>query len=364
MRTRIHNLKRYLAYLPALLSVILFVSCETEIGYPVQGEPQLVMNALLDPAKEENFVYLDISNVHTVSYVERAEVTLYINGQKVETAEESSRVDTTGYNIPGLVTPKRYRLTSRFYPGDHIRIEAETADGKFHTEAETIVPQPIEDFEVDTLRAYIKDKYNQSGYYRKYNITLKDRPGEDNYYRLDIVNDFTIECRNHIIEESAWTLHYRYDNLINREDVILTDGHPTTSDQGNETELFPVFENRYNIFSDARFKDTEATLKVYTPLYEDMNSLFAGMMNYGDENLVSHTICVRILCISEMEYKYLKALSTFLSDEYDNTYMEPVYFPSNVKGGLGFVGACSQTIKKIRLPDNIVYMRYVGNRQY
>lgn len=54
------------------------------------------------------------------------------------------------------------------------------------------------------------------------------------------------------------------------------------------------------------------------------------------------------------EFRYLKALNYLESDNYEEALMEPVIIPSNVKGGLGFVGISSETRMTMQLPDEII----------
>lgn len=68
---------------------------------------------------------------------------------------------------------------------------------------------------------------------------------------------------------------------------------------------------------------------------------------------VAKTFTVRLLSITEAEYRYLKALNFIESDDYESALVEPVIIPSNVKNGLGFVGASSETRVILKLPDEI-----------
>ena len=77
-----------------------------------------------------------------------------------------------------------------------------------------------------------------------------------------------------------------------------------------------------------RFRQREATLKVYTPMYK-----------FWDEPyLRRNTATIRIMTLTEPYYRYLRALNCIESEDYDENFMEPVIIPTNVVGGLGFVG--------------------------
>ena len=201
---------------------------------------------------------------------------------------------------------------------------------------------------------------------------MQDRPNEKNYYRLDIWNDRSYYCKwkeyledenGSLIkvedEDGSWhwasiprdttILAPRQNEIINREDVILTDGHPSNYDD-EENEFFPTINNKYNIFNDNTFRNSYATLKVYTPLYQDYYPIEG---HYYDHISRKQTITVRLLSITEAEYRYLKALNCLDDGDYDDALMEPISLPCNVIGGLGFVGVCSESRVIIELPETI-----------
>ena len=94
---------------------------------------------------------------------------------------------------------------------------------------------------MDTCTALIR-QWGSMRAHRQYRITLEDLPNEKNYYRLEIVNNKDFRCviytpnedenGDYIKDENGdyiytitkdTVVNYRYTELINREDVILTD---------------------------------------------------------------------------------------------------------------------------------------------
>lgn len=367
MRTKLH-LIIYIVF------TALLISCENEIPYNSgYQEPQLIMNALLDAESTENYVYLHQGQGNNIGRLNEATLTLIVNGKITETPQAMTPEEIIGKleDYPAGMTPvyesilfKKFRLTTALHPGDHIRLEATAENGKFHVSSEVTVPQPLEAIHVDTCLAYLRE-YNTPRPYRQYKITLQDRPNEKNYYRLEITNNFKFRCEYKIFAkdengdliptEDGWDwvhtvkdtlIDYSLATLINREDIILTDGHLTSSED-EENEMFPSIENKYNVFSDSRFSNSSATLKVYTQLSCDY---YPAEHDYT-KVYCKHTIDIRLISISEKEYRYLKALNCLDDGDYDNVLMEPVSLPSNVEGGLGFVGACSGTKYTIEFPE-------------
>ena len=358
-------------------------ACENEIPYnPGQQDPQIIMNALLETGQAENDVYLHLGEGYSIEHLNEATLFLYINGKIAETPKAVSPEEIYGHlegeldkdiyeSLLKSIRFKKYRLTSTLHPGDNIRLEATAENGKYHASAEVTVPQPIESLHVDTCLAYLRE-YSGQTLYRQYKITLQDRPNEKNYYRLDIWNDRSYYCKwkeyledenGSLIkvedEDGSWhwasiprdttILAPRQNEIINREDVILTDGHPGNYDD-EENELFPTINNKYNIFNDNTFRDSYATLKVYTPLYQEYYPVEG---HYYDHISRKQTITVRLLSITEAEYRYLKALNCLDDGDYDDALMEPISLPCNVIGGLGFVGVCSESRVIIELPETV-----------
>nr|WP_186972482.1 DUF4249 domain-containing protein [Bacteroides intestinalis] len=350
--------RRFFLYLIIYVGINLFASCENEIPYtPPYREPQLIMNALLDAGEHENFVFLSVSGIEGISHVETASLTLYINGQLAETPEELPPLKPIGSldvvydpdaplnNLPEIAKRKKYRITTTLNPGDNIRLEAIAENGKYHATAEVTVPYPVNTIQVDTCLARLKE-YNGWNTYRQFKITLQDRPNEKNHYRLDIRNDITVYGQYNNYKDTI--VYSRYTDLINREDIILTDGKPSNSEDYEDDPFGSYIENKYNVFTDGRFSGSTCTLKVYTQLY---NNDYSGLYNVTRR---SKSITVRLLSISEAEFRYLKALNYLESDNYEEALMEPVIIPSNVKGGLGFVGISSETRMTMQLPDEII----------
>lgn len=329
-------------------------SCENEIPYNLeQKAPLLIMNALLDAGETENFVYLNLSGTGGIGHVDDATVTLTVNGKVTETLEELPPLKPVGNPdsdnplnfIPEINKRKKFRIHTALQPGDVVRLEAVAEKSKYHVSAEVNVPQPISTIHVDTTRILLKS-YGSWNAYLQFKINMQDRKGEKNYYRLDIRQDITVYGQD--IAGKDTIIYMRNTEFINREDIILTDGNPISSDNDNNDFFGTDIKNKYNVFNDSRFTDTGCTLKVYTSLYN--NNEPPHIHNVSRR---SKTFTVRLLSITEAEYRYLKALNFIESDDYESALVEPVIIPSNVKNGLGFVGASSETRVILKLPDEI-----------
>ena len=364
MKTK--KVKLHLIIYMYVVAALLLTGCENEIPYNSGNQkPLIVMNALLDAGETDYYVYLHLSEGNSIGRVNQATLSLYVNEQLTEELQpmtpqeihEGLNEETYGKDLYEQIIKnikfKKFRLRTRFHPGDHIRLEATAEEGKYRVSSEVVFPKPVQNIQVDTCITKIF-QWNSMRSYRKIQVTLHDLPNEKNYYRLDIQNNYRVhasyplpslnEDGSQVTDEDGTPLYWYKDTvfnyidyeLINREDVILTDGHISHSDQDEDNELFPSISNKYNIFTDNQFSNSSATLKVYTALelgyLSGYNSVYSTLLS----------LTVRLLSLSKEEYLYLKGLNCMDDGDYDTTLMEPVSLPSNVQGGLGFVGVSAE----------------------
>ena len=235
------------------VTVTMMSSCENELPFNINNNPpKLVMNALINAESTDNLLFLNFTSKENSTHVQNVTVEVRINGELKESLRPLPP-ETEG-------NPQcRFGITSRFTPGDAVRIDAITDDGQYHAWTEINVPQrPFEIENVDTVTVPLA----QSGYtteYLRYRITINDRPNETNYYRIVIDKQTTLWGYNH--EEGGddyiyWTKHSY--NFIGREDVVLTDGQPTTGDD-EDNGLFDTAKNIYG----GSFNLLEHTLPQY-----------------------------------------------------------------------------------------------------
>ena len=66
-----------------------------------------------------------------------------------------------------------------------------------------------------------------------------------------------------------------------------------------------------------------------------------------------HWLEVRLSHCTQETYSYLRALRTVSSSSYRPDIMEPLVIPSNIEGGVGFVGVVNTASARIELPSEI-----------
>ena len=101
----------------------------------------------------------------------------------------------------------RFNISGKFSPGDVVRIDALTDDGQYHAWAEVTVPQrPNEITDIDTVTVPLTQYYYTQNYLR-YKINIKDRPNENNFYRLIMDKQMTVKDYNNEIGELCHSNH-------------------------------------------------------------------------------------------------------------------------------------------------------------
>lgn len=326
-------MKTYTTYLFTLIA-ILSVSCENELPFNIkENPPKLVMNALINADSLTNTLFLNFTGKECPTPVKDATVEVRINGQLTESLRPLSSKEEGNMQC-------HFDMTSKFSPGDIVRIDAITDDGKHHAWAEVTVPKPLEKIEkIDTLSVPI-ERFGYTSNYLRYKITFSDLPGEKNYYRLSIDNRIsTFDWDDETGKQVAITTHNYH--FLDREDIVLTDGQPSAGED-EDSGMFDTVKNIYGIFDDSRFKNAAYTMTVYSLPDRDPD------VNHPYPK--KSEIIVRLLSITETEYYYFKALNFVDSDAYDETINEPIKYPSNVHGGTGIIGISKEV-------GEIIYIR-------
>mgnify|MGYP002458836208 CR=1 FL=1 len=122
--------------LPLLMLMIFICSCENEINFNKAARPpKLIMNALINADSTNNILYLNKTGQYVISDVTNASVEVRVNDVLVETPK-AIPIPTGDF----VSLQKRFLITTKFHPGDKVRIDARTEDGEFHAWAEVVVP--------------------------------------------------------------------------------------------------------------------------------------------------------------------------------------------------------------------------------
>jgi len=342
-----------------LLTAFFLISCEKEIDFKGKEEaPRMVLNAIINPDSCIK-VFLSESQFFLSTNIEYkgindAKVYVWRNGKMIEELIFDGKMTYTGSFIPSI--------------GDKIKITAEHPDYPSVVSEEVVIPTPIQIISIDTVdfKCYAT-KYSGlytgddvGDYYPNYEIT------EDSVYRV------VTSSKVRIIFNDPEKIKNYY-----RVFVGINDKYDGENDSYNRVFCYStdlVFSNSmmglentcwYNEFDDLLFDGETYTLTI--GFYQERSYNRSDEYYYRDRIPNEREITVRLESLCESNYKYYSSLS--LSGYVgDGVFSEPVQIYSNIKGGMGIVGAYSASRSTIQLPqwEEMDYFEYNErkNRDY
>ena len=329
--------------IPILMLSFLAAGCYEEILIPTEDkEPVLVMNAQMNTIEYTHTVYLSVSRLSKVEPLPGASVTVYVNGTLKIEAEEQN--DDESWNTTAYIFQKG------LHPGDEVRIEARK--DAFYATSTVIVPPEVAIESIDTSSVRLTYLDDTSDYVQ-IKVRFKDLPGASWYgvdHRTLDVWRYLDEAGNPIPEYSVVS---GSTGGINTDfDPVISEGSAKTT--GGDLGALLSASNYYHCFSDDPIADQECTLRVmmnpwyfYLPEYryglyvpaemEYEEGIYTKLM--GMPVRLDRWCFFRLRSLDFSQYHYLKALNNLEAFGTEvNFLVEPTTLPSNVEGGLGFVG--------------------------
>ncbi len=244
----------------------------------------------------------------------------------------------------------------RFVPGDKLTVTARLGD--LSASASAVVPACqgsivkvdtmslcilVED---DDIIAYVDSNGNQVPTYtyteQHYSIQVQDFPDDqETHYFL-----FQMEDVVYTIDSSGSVT----DSLFSSHDFVNT-GDPLLHPGGNS--LFGdigLSENVFSLFTNVSFASGTHTFQLEDSEYDAAlwGVLRSGSLEVGDSARLECRI--KLYTLTQDEYIYLNCISSEQSGFYISGLSEPIVYPSNVKGGLGFVSIVTPAIYTLRYP--------------
>ena len=308
-------MKRFSLIAGLIAAVLPLASCEKEVEtiWSDDNAPMLVLNAqiLSDDARHTLFVYC--SEKSHCDPVEEASVTCTLNSNPLSVEHSEGG---------------RYVFDAQLSAGDRLGFKVSWKD--LNATAEAVVPEAVGQITgVTVTEMIIDDEYGSEWKRVQEAISFKDHPGKKDYYMLSIVNVYHhLDEDGNVIESCA--VHVSIDA---GEDKVL-------NPMGAEVANFLDYENDYNTFTDEMFADASYTFKVYAQSWYSFNDewiQFLSRFMEGDPYSIDRVY--KVYSIDFDEYMYLNAISA--NNNGLGIMTEPVVYPGNIDGGLGFVTAAS-----------------------
>lgn len=233
--------------------------------------------------------------------------------------------------------------------GDEIRIEASWEE--LRASATVTVPPAVELVSLDTL-SVDENPYSEGMRALECKLRMRDVPGQDNWMRL-VVEQHCDVVSHHGNDPSNDTLRTWFTlpaTIYFDDDEVLRDCFHSSREQDalHQTDLnLPLVTNEYCIFTDREFRDSDYTADVYL---NDASIYTPYPAPWPTD--VNSSLTFKLLTISQDDYLYHR---DYTNEKHNilgtgtaaKILFEPVTYPVNVEGGLGFV--CVQAVSKATL---------------
>ncbi|MDO4790611.1 MAG: DUF4249 domain-containing protein [Porphyromonas sp.] len=305
MRNTLYNIKRVKTIGMVLLSALLFSRCVDDIPMDISSyKEELIVNAIFETSLKSHYIYVSRTGLSAPVPEKDATIKLFINGVQVKDPSPHTIHNT----FPREVFRPCFLSTEEVKPGDRLRLEVTTKDGKHHATAETIIPESVG---IDKIKW--NDPKEESPIGTLY-TTFTDPKGEANFYQLRFAEEGIFEGKS----------YRRMLNLDHSQEPVMNDGN--TSSRG-ESEDFSLGspDNIMGVFNDKWINGTY-TLK---------SGIGVGQMRPEKKYYVL------LSSIPEGFYFYLRAINALEWDEFIEGLSTPIMLPSNVQGGKGYVAGIS-----------------------
>ena len=361
---------KYIILILAVIAAVFSCTSYEELRYPGRKE-SLIINGIFRTDDSLHSISVTYGTAKGGVYRSGHDATVkcFVNGQFVSEGEKvhyegegevliiydgdaaASDPDTDNYYTDTLLAEyRKYTFKADIHPGDKVRIEVASDMGKASVEA--IAPQPCRLEFVDTTAIRVnRGAYDDT---RDYNIRIKihDIPGEETWFVPLKANGLMETCdgpdgetvRSGIVNTIAWfdieNPVYGHETLDIPNELSRNIGAPL--DLGYSWSF---------TFSDHSFEDGSIELEYKDVQPRKIMVDGAGDHHY-DELRLRQTALLPVGTINKTTYQYAQDLDIYRSASAD---AEPVIFPDNVEGGIGYVGIITVNNLPVRLDDYVVW---------
>lgn len=314
------------------LLILLLASCDKE--YYFNGklpDPKLVLYSFIEP---DSVIQVQVTRTRGIGQSDDAYMAKGVEGE---------------IYIDGILKGHLRHLEQHQYTTDIKATEGQTvrlvvrSTGTKEVSAETTVPKALPEIKIDTSvtsKMNVFDRISRTLHLR---INIHEPDNEYRYYRLLVCNENTYIMANHVSNESFISnIIKAYDFNKNNEPLLIDKVQDLPWEDEED-------KNEYNIFSNEVFRGKSYTMNVNTPyIYSQTREAnYVGYEGWHEEIIVRYTI--KVLLLDEPTYLYLKSDA----DAYQELGLlnDPTKIYSNVKNGLGVVGAYT-TYRKVIIPPH------------
>lgn len=309
------------------ISLILILSaCTERLDYELSNERLLQMNAFFDSADSVHkvlFYWSTGNGVIKPSTRDSICVSMYINGNLSDKSFLSNE------------DPCSAMLKGTFCEGDVIQLIARASMA--NVEAEISVPPAACISHVDTI---VRDRKEY------FDITVDDVKGENNYYGISIWKDWHAYV-SEVYDESEYVYPGYFWGRWEEKVELSGEESPLLVSRFNLSPDVSEYNSDMKLFNDESFRNGHGVVRLKT---EDPFIPYVNQWSSTFKVVSEMTVRVRLHSMDYDTYRYLEDV-LFEESDYSFLMPFPTIYPSNVKGGLGFVGAFTSKDYELRFPS-------------
>lgn len=335
-----------LIYIIIILAIAL-TACEKTLDFPFEyKQPKLVLNCLLSTNQEIEFHVsrsmhiLDSKDIVTIS---DADVIIF--------------EDNTPLQVTPIAVNGHYRTT--YIPKIGHTYKFQISKEGFETiEAEVKMEKPTT---INSLTGKIKseDDITYGGFF-DVNLNFNDNPDEENYYIVYVTCDMPEEVKDYF-DLDSWGDDYKLN--INCNDLSVNNSYSGEmlylADEiisgGNYTMKFTALDYRdiYGQFYEYEYyADNEEEEKEDPEEGEEPEPDIEDLPFYRE---FEYKLIVHVATISKDYYQYVKSFDLYNENE-GNPFAEPTIVKTNIKNGLGILGASSEVTDTVSITIKNPYL--------
>lgn len=338
-------MKRYIFFVFVLL---LALSCERIIDYPVDGNGRIYVDAVVGTGDADR-INLVVSRPALGSETVSAEdirLSLTNEGQPVELVRDMDYES----DIEGEIS---YLVNGDFRPGQKLELRAQ-AEGLPSVISRTIVPAGIQEVEVACreVKSYRDDEiYTGSSYLKtlwELHLTMDEKPDKDSFFGVQVLKKVSYDTLG-TVPEYTWKDFENAGKIEFDAMYVNSKSGEGGSISSVEKELTVVFDGGTMRVFNAQDNGSGSALDVY--VYPTKSHRKAGSYHYnaaGEEVLEweiqeIYNYKIMVYRISPEMYHCFRA--RYMIDAADVPihlgFTPATYTYTNIEGGLGMFGAVS-----------------------
>ena len=330
-------MKNNIVYFATAALLLLLASCEEELSTPKDNlqEKVIAINGWISSGDTLHTVKIvESSTSDGLVEAEGVAVSIYVNGMLSDRSSAGQRHGTP---------TKEYSLKARFAPGDTVEIRAEGPDCR--ASVSSVIPEaPVvsgADYEGKAHVSYWEGSKSVDKEFNVYKFNLSDPDNKGDAYSVRLFREAErILIADDYGEDYPFPSHYP---------VGWSEAYPKTQiDAYNMLEpamvvdqgLSDYINSNFTLFTDRYFCGAEyrvSILSVPGNWVEYMNT-YGGRETWS----VKMKTTIRVEAIPSEAYRYYVD-ANFTGGGYVPMFYEPPVFPTNVKGGIGYVCFASAT---------------------